>query len=103
MPKIAAPRNVGLPPPIGHAQTWTASTPGPEGAPRSIAHPATWNPALDTLLALPDVSMVIKGAETGTTGRGGGPTVFRLFTSSAPTDPHPLEWATSHVRVLERT
>ena len=39
-----APRNTGAPPAAGYAQTWTASTPVPDGAAASIAHPPTVNP-----------------------------------------------------------
>ena len=39
-----APRNTGEPPAAGYAQTCTASTPVPDGAAASMAHPLTVNP-----------------------------------------------------------
>ena len=45
-----APIKTGAPPAAGYAQTWTASTPVPDGAAVSTAHPLTVNP--DVTVAL---------------------------------------------------
>src|SRR5258708_64451 len=99
MPNVASPTNVGLPPPIGHAQTCTASTPVPEGAPRSMAHPASWSPARGTVVALAGVSTFIRGAEKGPEGAGVAvaAVVLKLLTNCPPTALYANAVTTSHV------
>ena len=59
---LRAPRNgpVRLSPGFGYAHTWTASTPLPLAAARSVAHPATMN-GWPTVWLLPGVSIDMRG------------------------------------------
>src|SRR5258708_3223712 len=99
MPNTPAPRSVGLPPTIGPAHTITAPTPRHALPTRSMAHPATWNPALDTVVALAGVSTFIRGAEKGPEGAGVAvaAVVLKLLTNCPPTALYANAVTTSHV------
>src|SRR3972149_8957927 len=61
-PYAATPTNLGALPSVGNAHRCRVSTPGPKVAPRSMAHPLTWNPDAGTVAPETGLSRAISGS-----------------------------------------